>query len=506
MSLVVPFDEIFSQELSLLTKHPSWQRVELGGVLSILNGFAFKSNFFSKSDGYPIIRIRDIQRNFTDTFYQGEFSDSYIVHPGDLIVGMDGNFLCSEWKGAPALLNQRVCKLTTDPTYLNQKFLSFGINGYLKAIQEATSSVTVGHLSSKDILRIPFPLPPLNEQHRIVDKLEKLLAKVDKCKERLEKIPAILKRFRQSVLAAACSGELTRDWRKRRSEIGTSEDLLKSIQQEKEKTQNKYGIVKKKALEKTSATITRASVPQDEPEIPQSWLYIPSFDLFSFVTSGSRGWAKYYSQEGAKFIRIGNLAHDTIDLNLGSVQHVIPPDGSEGIRTRIQKHDILVSITADTGMIGLIQEDIGEAYINQHIALSRPVKGLDTKYLAWFLASKEGQRQFKALQRGATKVGLGLDDIKSIWVPLPSIAEQKEIVNRIEALFRIADEVETRYQKAKNHVNQLTQSILAKAFRGELVPQDPKDEPASELLKRIKAERDVVKNAPKGHRKTRRLG
>jgi len=389
------------------------------------------------------------------------------------------------------------------PKYIQHYLKS---DDYWKSISEFSAGIAVPNVNASKLSELKIPIAPYAEQHRIVAKLEKLLAKVDKCKERLEKIPAILKHFRQSILVAACSGELTKDWRKGHPEIGTSEDLFIRIQQEKEKNQNKYGIVKKKALEKTSATITRASVPQDEPEIPPSWLYMPSFDLFSFVTSGSRGWAKYYSQEGAKFIRIGNLAHDTIDLNLGSVQHVIPPDGSEGIRTRIQKHDILVSITADTGMIGLIQEDIGEAYINQHVALTRPVKGLDTKYLAWFLASKEGQRQFKALQRGATKVGLGLDDIKSIWVPLPSIAEQKEIVNRIEALFRIADEVETRYFKAVSHVERLTQSILAKAFRGELVPQDPKDEPASELLKRIKAERDVVKNAPKGHRKTRRLG
>lgn len=89
-----------------------------------------------------------------------------------------------------------------------------------------------------------------------------------------------------------------------------------------------------------------------------------------------------------------------------------------------------------------------------------------------------------------TKAGLGLDDIRSIWVPFPPIGEQQEIVHRVESLFKIADQIETRYQKAKAHVEKLTQSILAKAFRGELVPQDPSDPPASELLKQIKAERE----------------
>jgi type I restriction enzyme S subunit len=93
------------------------------------------------------------------------------------------------------------------------------------------------------------------------------------------------------------------------------------------------------------------------------------------------------------------------------------------------------------------------------------------------------------MQRGATKVGLGLDDIRNVLVPMPPLQEQHEIVRRVEALFKIADDIEKRYQKAKAHVDKLTQSILAKAFRGELVPQDPNDEPASELLKRIQAER-----------------
>lgn len=213
MSLVVPFDEVFSEKIGVLSRHSSWRRVRIGDIATVVNGYAFKSKYFSKKRGFPLIRIRDILRNRTDTFYTGEYTHQYVVKAGDLLIGMDGNFVCSEWKGEAGLLNQRVCKLIPDGRYISKRLLLCGINGYLKAIQDATSSVTVGHLSSRDVLRIPFPLPPLNEQHRIVAKLEKLLAKVDKCKERLDKIPAILKRFRQSALAAACSGRLTADWR-----------------------------------------------------------------------------------------------------------------------------------------------------------------------------------------------------------------------------------------------------------------------------------------------------
>jgi type I restriction enzyme S subunit len=171
MSLVVPFEEIFQDKTNLLANHESWERVELGETCNILNGFALKSTLFNSSEGFPVIRIRDLSRNSTNTFYKGSFPEEYVIENGDLLIGMDGIFRCYEWTGGRAVLNQRVCKIVANEEYLLNKFLLFGLNGYLKAIEDATSSVTVGHLSSRDILKIPFPLPPLNEQRRIVPKL-----------------------------------------------------------------------------------------------------------------------------------------------------------------------------------------------------------------------------------------------------------------------------------------------------------------------------------------------
>src|SRR6185312_641164 len=95
-------------------------------------------------------------------------------------------------------------------------------------------------------------------------------------------------------------------------------------------------------------------------------------ELLALVTSGSRGWAQYYSVEGAVFIRMGNLNHNTISLDLSITQYVNPPKGVEGTRTQVQANDILISITAELGMVALIPGELGEAYINQHIALARP--------------------------------------------------------------------------------------------------------------------------------------
>lgn len=225
------------------------------------------------------------------------------------------------------------------------------------------------------------------------------------------------------------------------------------------------------------------------PRLPEGWCWVTTDQLLDFVTSGSRGWAKYYSNSGAIFIRIGNLDHNTIDLDLRDSQKVSLPKTTEGMRTRVLKNDILVSITADVGMIGLVSENIGEAYINQHISLARPVDLINAKYLAWFLASQSGQKQLKDLQRGATKMGLGLNDIKSINVPLPPLQEQNKIVMEIERQLTIAISQYGFLDQSCNRISRLRQSILEESFSGRLVEQNPDDEPASILLQRIQAER-----------------
>ena len=204
------------------------------------------------------------------------------------------------------------------------------------------------------------------------------------------------------------------------------------------------------------------------PELPEGWVWTTTDMLFSFITSGSRGWAKYYSDEGSIFLRMGNLDHDTILLDLKDIQYVNPPEGIEGIRTRVQRNDILVSITADVGMIGMVPENLGEAYINQHVSLARPVSMINPKYLAWFLAGPNGSKQFIDLQRGATKAGLGLDDITSVVVPLPSLEEQNRIVKEIERIFNHVSRIEESQRISEHRLAELEQSALVKAFRGEL--------------------------------------
>ena len=159
----------------------SWIIKKLGDVLDIQNGYAFDSKLFSNEGGMPLIRIRDIKNGVgTQTRYIGEYDNKYVVKKGDLLIGMDGEFGCYEWKDGEALLNQRVCRLQNFQHNIFPKFLLYGINSYLKAIEDVTGYITVKHISSKQIASIEFPLPSIEIQQKIVAKLDAMFAEIDK--------------------------------------------------------------------------------------------------------------------------------------------------------------------------------------------------------------------------------------------------------------------------------------------------------------------------------------
>ena len=215
MSLVKsPKDIVEEAEASgsagLLSRHDSWGRVEIGNVATIQNGAPFPSTSFNTNrSGFPIIRIRDVGKNEISTWFDGEYSDDFIVRHGDLLIGMDGDFRSSRWLGEPALLNQRVCRLIVSDSRIGQAFIEFALPAYLDAIADETSSITVKHLSSKSIQQIPLPLPPLAEQERIVEILEEQFSRLDSALASVKAVREKSKAFRRSLLHSAFNGELT---------------------------------------------------------------------------------------------------------------------------------------------------------------------------------------------------------------------------------------------------------------------------------------------------------
>ena len=283
---------------------------------------------------------------------------------------------------------------------------------------------------------MPFPLPPLSEQQRIVERIEELFAKLDEAKERLQEVADSFAVRKAAILHKAFTGELTKQWRWKN---GVSYE---------------------------------------------SWEEKKGEDFFEYVTSGSRGWAKYYSDKGSIFIRMGNLNHGTIELDFSDIQYVELPDQVEGQRSKLQKNDILISITADVGMIALVREDM-DAYINQHVALARPKNDLYAEFLAWYFVSDDGLQQMQNKQRGATKIGLGLQDIRSIILKIPTLPEQHEIVRLIDDLLARERAAQQAAEQALASIDLMKKSILARAFRGELGTNKASEASALELLRQV---------------------
>lgn len=193
--------------------------------------------------------------------------------------------------------------------------------------------------------------------------------------------------------------------------------------------------------------------------IPDHWAWGRGDEVFAFVTSGSRGWAAYYAGDGPLFLRIGNLDYETTDLDLRSIQHVRPPKNAEGVRTRVEAGDILISITGDTGMVGLVPPNLGEAYINQHIALARPSANVWPAFVARALTAPSLLGRLQSAQRGI-KNSLGLDDVRTLALPVPPLAEQKRIVARVDQLMAVIDDLEAKQTKKRDLSTRFTKASL----------------------------------------------
>lgn len=253
--------------------------------------------------------------------------------------------------------------------------------------------------------KIKVAIPPIEEQQRIVTRIEELFSELNSAVETLQKTKQQLAVYRQAVLKEAFDG----------------------------------------FVEKTTVR-----------------------EMTSIVTSGSRGWAKYYSDNGAMFIRIGNLTHSGIGIDFSDIQHLCLPENAEGRRSRLVQGDILVSITADLGSIGLIPDNIGEAYINQHIALVRFNNKKQSRFMAWYFRSDCGQKELLKNKRGAGKLGLGLDDIRDSLVPIVSDEVAELTVANIESRLSVCDGIEKTINEALQQAEAMRQSILKKAFEGRL--------------------------------------
>ena len=420
----------------------NWCWTTVKTLCTLINGRAFKPSDWSET-GLPIVRIQNLNNPEAEyNYYSGQVDPAHMLKGQELLFAWSGtpgtSFGAHIWWGNEAVLNQHIFKVLFDERCVDKTYLKYAINQQLEwLISVAHGGAGLQHVTKGVFESTPIPLPPLAEQQRIVDRIESLFAKLDEAKEKAQVVMDGFEDRKAAILHKAFTGELTAEWRRKK---GINLD---------------------------------------------SWIMTTASNLFEYVTSGSRGWAQYYADDGAVFIRMGNLDHGTVELDLSDVQHVVLPDKAEGQRSLLRKGDILISITADVGMIGLVRDATFEGYINQHIALARPVQKESAEFIAWYLVSDQGFSQLREKQRGATKVGLGLDDIRSLSLKMPSKEEQDEILRIIGGLISKSTHAKEAAEQVIDQIDTMKKSILARAFRGGLGTNDPTDESAIELLKEI---------------------
>jgi len=333
--------------------------------------------------------------------------------------------------------------------------IMFG-NTFVNIMSKNTSGVNLPRVSTKIVMNYEIPLPPLETQNLIVSKIEELFSELDKGIEDLKTAQEQLQIYRQSVLKWAFEGKLTKQWRlKNKINI---EDFIKEIRLKGKESfiKTKYGIVESDKDEKLL-------------QIPNEWRWIRNEELIFYVTSGSRDWKKYYSSKGSYFIRTQNLNTNLLDLT--DAAFVDLPSKVEGKRSLVQNGDLLMTITgANVGKVAYVDHEIPEAYVSQSVSLMKYIDKRMVKYLWYYFQCKDfGQGLISGLVYGMGRPVLNLENMKEVPVALCTLEEQNQIVQEIESRLSVADKMEESITQSLQQAETLRQSILKKAFSGELV-------------------------------------
>lgn len=437
-----------------------WITAKLGSVVYVKSGIGFPPHYQGKTDDqYPVYKVGDISRAVLNARGLLKIAENYVnsTETKELkgYIFPKGTTLFAKI-GEAVRLNRRAFVIKEGLADNNVMGVISIINTtssfvhyYMKTVDldETSRSTTVPSIRKSDIEDLTIPLPPLAEQKEIATLLDNLLAQVDTLKTRLDAIPNILKRFRQSVLAAAVSGKLTEEWRQQNS-------LSKEI-----------------------------------------WRNVTFADLCREITVGFVGTMKnQYKEDGIPFLRSQNVrAFQFSDINL---LYISEDFHKEIYKSRLESGDLAIVRSGAPGVTCVIPKTLGIANCSD-LVIARPSSELNSEFGCIYMNSEVAQKNVSANQVGVAQQHFNVGSMKKMPINLPPIEEQTEIVRRVEALFAFADQIEQRVKVAQQRVNHLTQAILAKAFRGELTAEWREQNPdlisgensAAALLARIQAER-----------------
>lgn len=513
MAFTMTVAELIDADTSgMLGKHATWERVPLAEVATILNGAPFDSALFSATEGMPLIRIRDVTTGQTSTYYTGPYEDEYLVQQGDLLIGMDGDFNSGFWGSKSALLNQRVCKISPIESFYDKQLLAFALPGYLAAINANTPSVTVKHLSSKTIGEIGLPLPPRTEQTRIVAKLEELLSDLDAGVAELKAAQKKLAQYRQSLLKAAVEGSLTAEWRAKHKPTENGAQLLQRILTERRTRWEAKQLAKFAEQGKTQPKDWQKKYPEpvqtdteNLPVLPEGWVWA-SLDMLGEIASGVAKGSKIVADIEVRevpYLRVANVQRGFLDLS--EVKTILATE-RDIADLKLQAGDVLFNEGGDRDKLGrgwVWRDEVANCIHQNHVFRMRPYLPEVLPELISHHGNTFGKTWFQNAGKQTTNLAsINMTMLRMFPVPLGPADEQRELLAQLELQIEQLDQQEHAVELGLKQSTAQRQNILRAAFAGELVPQDPNDEPASVLLERIRAQRAEREKQPKA-RKTK---
>jgi type I restriction enzyme S subunit len=385
-----------------------------------------------------------------------------------------------------------------EPALLHRYLRQFSFRQFAKT--SMNSAVGQARVPKSFILEAKLPVPPLNEQRRIVAKIEELTTRSRASKQALDAIPPLLERLRQSVLAAAFRGDLTKQWRQQNPNTEPAIELLKRIRQEHRHRWEQDYLEKQKAKgkePKNDKWKEKYKEPgpvdtTDLPELPEGWCWAAT-DLVCETIVDCPHSTPRYRDDGPLLVRTSDFRVG--ELCLSSTRRVSQEDFEKRTsRLKPLAGDILYS--REGGILGIacvIPRGV-EICMGQRMMLLRTSRQfLRSRVLMWVLNSPIVLRQVAEQLVGTAAPRINVSAVKKFAVPVPPLNEQEIIHSRINVALSSIANTRMSVEQTTDRVASLDQSILAKAFRGELVPQDPNDEPASELLNRIEVSKGKKK-------------
>jgi type I restriction enzyme, S subunit len=469
-----------------------WDRAK-NVCLKIQDGTHFSPKDQRKQGTFKYVTAKNIRpwgMDLTDITYLNEQDHRAIYQrcdpqKGDVLLVKDGvntgdaalNTLDEEFS-----LLSSVCVLRPDGLVIEGAFLRYYLQSPLgyRSLTGQMSGTAIKRIVLHRIRDLPVPIAPLPEQRRIVAEIETQFSRLDAAVAALERAQDKLKRYRAAVLVAACSGNLG---------VGSLGEV---------ESQESASALVERTLAIRSTRVPKRHAAALQPivtsnEVPSGWAVVSLDQLCVRITSGSRDWSKYYDRGVGTFLMAQNVRPMRLDMSFR--QLVDPPINSpDRARSQVEVGDILVTIVgAGTGTACRVPSPMPESYVCQSVALLRPVDPSIAPYLEIYLNSPEhGQRQFEQFMYGQGRPHLGFDQIRTTRVLLPPPDELDQIVTEVERRLTVIEDIDSTLSASLKRAERMRRAILRRAFTGQLVPQDPGDEPAEALLERIREERAVT--------------